>query len=204
MEQNLLQIAEDVEEIKKDVKYMVGKTIPELINYKYDCILRDVMYTRTWIQLEAHHYDDKSNLSEIENFNLMTNTFEFIRSKSKNTLLIVGESGAGKSTFLRYLQKGILENWKKNKGGMHEVFQGLKLNELKTIQANLEELELGRELSDIILGLTRHSYVEKLFFPSEMKLMGEKMVRVGQTKDLCEKLDFGDQNQGIIIPIWCS
>ena len=34
IEQSLAKVAEDVEEIKKDVKFLVGKTIPELIEFK--------------------------------------------------------------------------------------------------------------------------------------------------------------------------
>jgi len=82
-----------------DVKYLVGKSIPELINYKYQSVSNGTNYNKVYIPLKAGFYDDKEALEGQKTFKLMCETFEFIRSTINSTLLIVGESGSGKSTF---------------------------------------------------------------------------------------------------------
>jgi len=100
IENRLISVAEDVKEMKEDVKYLIGKSIPELIDQKYqELMISNQTVKKVNIPLKAHYYGQQTN--EKEKFGLMKETFNFIRAKDKSVLLVLGESGSGKSTFLK-------------------------------------------------------------------------------------------------------
>jgi hypothetical protein len=201
VEQRLIDVTEELKEIKQDLKYLVGKSISELIDNKYTEVTEDQGFAKVHIPIKATFFEDND---QHESFDLMTGVYDFIRDTAKSTLLVLGEAGSGKSTFLKYLQKNLLANWKNSKGGMSELFEGLSTDELTIVKKNLEELDLGVALTELISNMTEEDFQSRLFMPSEMGRIRAQFEKVSQTKDLTHVLKMGDPEKGIIIPIWCS
>jgi ERCC4-related helicase len=201
VEQRLIDVTEELKEIKEDLKYLVGKSISELIDNKYTEVTEDQGFAKVHIPIKATFFEDND---QHESFDLMTGVYDFIRDTAKSTLLVLGEAGSGKSTFLKYLQKILLANWKNSKGGMSELFEGLSTDELTIVKKNLEELDLGVALTELISNMTEEDFQSRLFMPSEMGRIRAQFEKVSQTKDLTHVLKMGDPEKGIIIPIWCS
>ena len=51
LQDTLNSVAKDVTEIKNDVKFLVGKTIPELLDIKYQNVITDPSYSKIFIDL---------------------------------------------------------------------------------------------------------------------------------------------------------
>jgi len=72
--------------------------------YKYNKVISDPFFDKLYLQLEVESQKKKINILDF--------TLEFMRETKKSTLVITGLSGAGKSTFIRHLERSYLINWK--------------------------------------------------------------------------------------------
>jgi len=204
METRLINISEDVAEIKKDVKYLKGKSINELFEFKYECIVTNPKYDKVWIPLQAKKYVERGNIHS-PSFDILDSLLDFMKSKRFSSLLISGQSGQGKTTLLKLFQKKLMINWRKKENILCEVFNNLELQEMLTVKNNLSELEFPREVFSFINNLkdNDHSYKEKLFLLSEAKEIAQRMGKVQETIDLVCKLNMGE-GEARILPIWLN
>ena len=103
MENLLLELKGEILEIKADVKLLVGKTTPELLEYKYNEISQQTI-SDVYIPLKGEAYKNRDG-SGGANWDLMERTKDFIYRNSKTSaMLIGGSSGSGKTSFLRTLE----------------------------------------------------------------------------------------------------
>ena len=56
MENRLVEIGEDVREIKADVKFLVGKTIEECLEHRCEIVENKRVFNKLWIPLKAVEY----------------------------------------------------------------------------------------------------------------------------------------------------
>jgi hypothetical protein len=211
MENRLVEIGEDVREIKADVKFLVGKTIEECLEHRCEIVENKRVFNKLWIPLKAVEYQG-AQTTEVANtdddapqeHDLNQTVNEFLRSNDKSLLLLVGESGSGKSTFLSHFERDMLRSWKKSKGSLTPLFADLFWNEVQVIQNSLEELDLGLVITDIIKSMTEQNYKEILFFPSETIGVVKQLDSVVATKVCIEKLVPMSKEKNILIPIYCS
>ena len=205
IENKLISIGEDVAEIKKDVKYLAGKKISELYEYKYQKVMADGLFNKLHIPVKAKPYHEKS-ISESYHIDLFRKCIDFIKCRKKSTLLISGEAGSGKSTLLRHVQRELLQLYRKKMSNLVDPFADLEPDDLVIIQNNLDELNLCCNTTKTIKNLDKsdNDYKTKLFFSSEVAELKKRMAVVLQTKELVSKLKEANKKEGIILPIWCA
>jgi transcriptional regulator with GAF, ATPase, and Fis domain len=205
IENKLISIGEDVAEIKKDIKYLTGKKISELYEFKYQKVMADPFYNKLNIPVKAKEYH-KKGLENESQIDLFTECLDFIKSRTKSTLLISGEAGSGKSTVLKYVEHQILKLSRKKTSNLVAPFQDFEWEEIVTIQSNLDELSLSPYMTTVIKNLSKddNDYRTKLFFSSEVLQVKKRMSEVIQTQEIVGKLKEANKKEGIILPIWCS
>ncbi|WP_316359038.1 NACHT domain-containing protein [Candidatus Neptunichlamydia sp. REUL1] len=130
IQQDLKEIQADVKEIKKGVEFLVGKPIDELFSFRKEMAAQNPALNKVYISIDCYSVENNNEkkplMDEVLTFITYPKEKETRKGsvskrpafKGKTTLLITGEPGAGKSTFMRHLEH---ELWEKKKAAWKDI-----------------------------------------------------------------------------------
>ncbi|CAD8209130.1 unnamed protein product [Paramecium octaurelia] len=124
IENYIIQMQETLDQISKDIKYLKGRTIYELLELRMKKILQQRLVFNSdnvYIPIKSKEKLSDSQYSS-EKTNLFTEDIfgdgeinEFIWKQSKDSFLIHGQAGSGKSTAARKIEEFLWMFYQKNK-----------------------------------------------------------------------------------------
>lgn len=99
-------VQQDINDIKQDMRFLTGKSIQQLIMYRYNQVINNPLFDKIYLQLNVHSLNHVKNISEF--------VMDFMNKDKKSVLVLTGLSGAGKSTFVKHLERKYLIMWKQS------------------------------------------------------------------------------------------
>lgn len=99
-------VQQDINDIKQDMRFLTGKSIQQLIMYRYNQVINNPLFDKIYLQLNVHSLNNVKNISEF--------VMDFMNKDKKSVLVLTGLSGAGKSTFVKHLERKYLIMWKQS------------------------------------------------------------------------------------------
>ncbi|CAD8046507.1 unnamed protein product [Paramecium primaurelia] len=124
IENQIQQLQEMMENINKDIKYLKGRSVKELLEIRMQRVLQQRLIHNSdnvYIQIQTKEKNLEEGIEDSESVLFTEDLFgngeinEFIWKQQKDSLLIHGQAGSGKSTAARKIEEYLWIIYQKNK-----------------------------------------------------------------------------------------
>ncbi|CAD8049460.1 unnamed protein product [Paramecium sonneborni] len=124
IENQILQLQEMMENLNKDIKYLKGRSVKDLLEIRMQRVLQQRLIHNSdnvYIQIQTKEKYLEENIEDSETVLFTEDLFgngeinEFIWKQQKDSLLIHGQAGSGKSTAARKIEEFLWIVYQKNK-----------------------------------------------------------------------------------------